>query len=131
MLTVIVAISALSSLWSQVCGGKEPTAVVGKHPAIKYSCKAQDLCLCGVSCTVDDDQLVTGVAPAPVVNGCKQRGCGLLGGVCPQPQQKATLQKPELDSQSGNQLDCFFSHFSCLFNQFHEIACDEIFFCTR
>lgn len=49
-------------------------------------------------------ELVTGVAPAPVVNGCEQRGRGLLGGLCPQPWQKASHQKTGLESQSGNRL---------------------------
>ena len=67
--------------------------------------------LCGVLCTLGDGQLVTGVAPAPVVNGCEQRGHRLLGGLCPQPRQKATHQKAELESQSGNLLHTNFLSF--------------------
>lgn len=65
------------------------------------------MCVCprGIPCAVGDAQLVTGVASAPVVNGCEQRGCRLLGGLCPQPWQKATHPKTKLDSQPGNLLD--------------------------
>lgn len=49
-----------------------------------------------------DAQLVTGVGSAPVVNGCEQRGCRLLGGLCPQPWQRPTHPKTELGTQPGN-----------------------------
>ncbi len=74
------------------------------------------MCLCGVPCAVGDGRLVTGVAPAPVVNGCEQRGHRLLGGLCPQPRQKATRQKTEWESQSGNLLDSHpLLHFTFVF----------------
>lgn len=60
------------------------------------------MCFCGVFHSLGDGQLVTGVVPAPVVNGCEQRRHRLLGELCLQPWQKATHQKSELDSQSGN-----------------------------
>lgn len=50
---------------------------------------------------VDDGQLVTGVALAPVLNGCEQRGRGPLGGLCPPPQQTSTHQQTGLESQPG------------------------------
>lgn len=76
------------------------------------------MCPCGILCAVGDAQLVTGVASAPVVNGCEQRGHRLLGGLCQQPWQKATHEETELDSQPGNLLDSkilfLISHLSCV-----------------
>ena len=65
--------------------------------------------LSAVLCALGDDLLLSGVALAPVVNGCEQRRRGLLGGLCLQPQQKTSHPKTELESESGNLLDTFFT----------------------
>lgn len=73
------------------------------------------MCFCIVFNSLRDDQLVTGVVPAPVVNGCEQKH-HLLGELCLQPWQKATHQKSALDSQSGNfKFLSFISHLCCVF----------------
>ena len=61
------------------------------------------MCLCSVFSAVGG-QLVPGVAPAPVLNGCEQGGRRLLRGLCPQPWRKASHQQPELESLSGSLL---------------------------